>query len=446
MRRRLSGLVGLLILITTIQAPSARGEALWSEFGIPAGGHIMLVGGLSPGQAMIGLSFPAGSSTLPDNPLVSLLAPRCWIGADGLPGGDGDLRRDLGRLGWSLETFIDLDGAGLILGGPVEGLAVVMERVLTRLELAKLEPSDLDLAWDEQEVIWQSAGESPEMVLRDRLAIRHHGQRPYAVSRNLRRIRPEGVAPPAADTMTAFLTERYQAGGMVMLVAGDLEPDTFQVKWRRRLEELPGRLLPPPSVSPSLDEGGGEIRLTAGDRSLLILQFPGPQGAEQDCATAAALAGVLTQRMQIDIRGAGLARSTSAWFDFTRPGHSPLEIQVRDFDPTRLDAIRGQLELVFQRIRVGEFSEYTVITAKDNLFQAMDAVSAPDGKPSGEDIEALRRWGQNVLRHSLHFNRWRALFERRLLGTGILEVQAAAQHLLVNERATFGLLDPEGEH
>ncbi len=445
MRRRIPGLAGLLMLIFTIQAPSVRGEALWSEFGIPAGGRIKLVGGLSPGQAMIGLSFPAGSSTRPTEPLIPLLAPRCWIGSAGLSDDGDDLRRDLGRLGWTLETYTDLDGAGLILGGPVEGLATVMERMLLRLELVKPEPVNLDLAWEEQELIWGSTGESPEMVLRDGLAVRHHGRRPYAVSRGLGRIRPEGAVPPTAEAMTAFLTERYQAGGMVMLVAGDLEPDAIRAKWRRRLEKLPGRLLPPPSVPPNWDRGGGELRLAAGDRSLLILQYPGPQGAEESCAAAATLAGVLTQRMQIDIRGAGLASSASAWIDFTSPGHSPLEIQVRGFDPSRLDALRTQLDRVFHRMREGEFSEYSVITAKDNLFQAMDAAAAPKGKPNGEDGDALLRWGRNVLRHSLHFGRWRSLFERRLLDTGKPEVQAAAQRLLLNERATLGLLDPDGE-
>jgi hypothetical protein len=445
MTRRSSSLAGLLLLLLAIQPLPVQGEAAWTELGIPAGGRIMLVGGLSPGQAMIGLTFPAGTATLPGTPLIPLLAPRTWIGTTGLAGKDGDLRRDLELLGWSLETHCDRDGAGLILGGPVAGLAAVTERLLGRLEAVENAPARLDLAWREQERAWQAAGESPEMALRSGLAALHHGKRPYAVGLGLDRIKPEGATPPDAEAMAAFLDERYQAGGMVMLVAGDLEPEAFLKRWRGRLERLPGRLLPPPIVPSAMDAGGGELRLAAGDRPLLILQYPGPQGAEESSGAAAALAGVLTQRMQEDIRGAGLARGASAWFDFTSPGHSPLEIQVRGFDPARLDELRTQLGRVFKRMREGEFSEYAVITAKDNLFQAMDAASSPDGKPHNDDGEALRRWGRTVLRHALHFGRWRSLFERRLLDTGKPEVQAAAQRLLVDERATLGLLDPGGE-
>ena len=313
--------------------------------------------------------------------------------------------------------------------------------MIRRVELGvPISQGDLDRAWDGLEADWERWSRAPEVSLRALMSAGHYGDHPYAVG--LGRERPEGAAAPRLEDLRAFVRERYQAGAMQLLVAGDLDPRAMLASWRDRLDALSGRILlvpEPGGVAP----GGGEFRLPSAGRDLMLLQFPVPAGDVDAAAASAVLAGVLSIYLKEELPKAGLAWTASAWFDYTAMGPQPLEVRVRDFPGERSDELRAMLPRIFERIGEGSFSEYRVITAKDNLYQQMDVAAGLGDGPLRSEPAALMNWGQQVLRHGLHFRRWRVPFERALLATAKEDVAEAARRYLVMERATLGLLIEE---
>ncbi len=430
----------LLLLIGLSLSSPASAAPTWEEYGIPAGGRFYFAGGLSPDLASVSVYFPAGTAVRPDAPLLPLLASRVFLGPEGLDAG-GLLDADLAAIGWKRRVRCDLDGAGVFLAGPKRSLEPVLGRVLRRLESAEpITQDDLDRAWSSLEADWERWSRAPEVNLRADMARRHYGEHPYAV--DLGRRRPESAARPDLEALRAFVGERYQAGAMQLLVAGDLEPAALLDRWQDRLDALPGRILLVPESTGEVG-GGGEFRHAADGRNLMLLQFPVPAGDVDAAASTAVLAGVLRMYMKEELPRAGLAWTASAWYDYTAMGPQPLEVRVRDFPGERGEEVKTMLLRIFERIAAEDFSEYKVITAKDILFQQMDVAAGRGEGPRDSDVNTLLSWGQQVLRHGLHFRRWRVPFERSLLATSKEDVADAARRYLDLERATLGLLIEE---
>ena len=93
-------------------------------------------------------------------------------------------------------------------------------------------------------------------------------------------------------------------------------------------------------------------------------------------------------------------------------------------------------------IQDSKFSEYAVLSAKDMLFERIDAASGEGKPPQGDDATALSLWSREVLREALYFRRWRAEFLRRLQALGKDQVREEAESLLNLDTATLGWLLP----
>ncbi len=413
---------------------------VWEERGLPAGGRVLLAGGISSGLACLGLSVPAGTASHPEDPLLPLLAPRAFLGAAAAWEPAVSLETALARLGWRIETHCGLESAEISLLGPVAGLETVMGLVVERLQSpGAVSPADLEAAWSALEADWARWAASPEIALREAMAQAAYAGHPYAGGEG--RLPPAQAAPPALASLADFLRERYQAGGLVLLLAGDFDPLPLLARWQARLDALPGQPLATPVRPLPLAQGSELLRAEEGS-TLLLYQFPGPAGDGEGAPAAALLAGVLNLFVQTDLRGSGLVASGGAWYDFACPGPRPLELQLRGFAPERLPALKATVERILERLREGEFSEYQVITAKDQLFTRLDAAAGLGLPPADGGVQALSLWCREILRESLYFARWRPRFEQQALAASLQSLSQEAARLLLPERATLGLLLP----
>lgn len=431
-------LVALCVLFTAAVPAVTRAALQWDEEGLPAGGSLMVAGGISPGLATLRMIVPAGTADSPGVPLLAPVACRAFLGTtapDGTPVG-----AYLARRGWSLELHCELEGAELALNGPAEGLDAMMELLLARLEApGDLDAEALQAAWRALEADWDRWASSGELVLRAEMARATYGGTDYGVGEQ--RVRPENAAPPTLGALRAFVSRRYQAGAATLLAAGDLDPGDFLARWRGRLQALPGRLLPLPVRGDAIPVGR-EIKRADEAQALYIAQFPGPRGDALSAAAAAVAAGVLNKFIDTDVRAPGLCRMGSVWYDFTSPGPRPLEIVLRGIDVERLPALRARIERLCERMRRGEFSEYAMLSAKDVLFERIDAAAGKGKPPRGDDAQSLSLWSREVLREALYFRRWQAEFLRNLQALGKEQVREEAETMLDLDRATLGLLLP----
>lgn len=418
--------------------PSVRAALQWDEEGLPSGGTVMVAGGISPTLATLRMIVPAGTADSADDPLLAPLACRAFLGTtapDGTP-----LAAYLAQRGWTAESFCELEGAELALSGPADGLDAMMDLLLARLEAPEdLDAAALDAAWRALEADWGRWAGVSEIALRAAMARAAYGDADYGVGEQ--RVRPEGASKPSLDALRAFVGRRYQAGAAMLLVAGDVEPGAFLDRWRARLQALPGRLLPLPERGEAT-RVAREVKRADARQTLFIAQFPGPRGDALDAAAFAVAAGVLNKFIDTDVRAAGLCRSGSAWYDFTSPGPRPLEITLRGVDVARLPALRQRIARLCERMRDGEFSEYAMLSAKDVLFERIDAAAGKGKPPRGDDAQSLSLWSREVLREALYFRRWRAEFLRHLQALGKEQVREAARSLLQLDHATLGLLLP----
>jgi len=435
-------LAALGLALASVDPAAAQTAAIdWTETPLSAGGRVIAVGGLSPGFAGVFLALPAGTAASPGDPRLALLAPRAFLGARASwePAGP-PLEAALARLGWRLETRCELESAEIALLGPSAGLETALGFLLERLAApAELDAEALETAWRLHEVERAGWAASPEYALRAEMAAAIHPGRPDGLDAG----HPEQPEPPspAREALAAFLGERYQAGAALLLLAGDLQPRVLLDRWRPVLDALPGHPLPPPQ-RPEPASQGSERRRPSGGPTLLLYQFPGPAGQAESAPAAALLAGVLSLFVQSELRGEGLASGGSAWFDFSTPGPRPVELQLRGFAPDRLPALRTKVERVLDRLRRGEFSEYQLITAKDQLFTRIDAASGRGHGPTDGSLQALTLWSREVLREGLYFAAWREQFLAAALRVDAAGLRAEAQRLLQPERATMGLLLP----
>jgi predicted Zn-dependent peptidase len=338
-----------------------------------------------------------------------------------------------------MTTRVDADGAGVFLAGPPEGLDTVLHHLLARLSAPdRISEGQMKAAWRNLQVDWERWSRNPEVLLRQKMAAHHYGEHPYGVG--LAQVAPVSLQAPEHQRAASWLRERYQAGAAQILVAGDLNPEDFLSRYLVDFDALEGRSILP-KTHPRVSGQTGRIEQDGiSDLSQLIVQFPGLMGEEFEAPAMALMAGVLQQLLANDIVGAGLAQGASAYFDFTAPGSRPLEVQVRQFYPDKLEQVEERLDRIFERLRQGEFSNYQVITAKDFLYQVLDASGAKGEGPTRKDADGLINWNWNVLQRQLHFRRWRAGFEAQALGTGKEQIAAVAKARLWPERATFGLI------
>jgi hypothetical protein len=407
---------------------------------LPAGGRLLLAGGISPGLACLSLALPAGTASRPEDPLLPLLAPRAFLGAQATWAPGTPLETALARLGWRVESHCGLESAEISLLGPTAGLDTVLGFLVERLRVSGvLGPEDLEAAWRDLQADWERLAASPELALREAMAAAAYAGHPYA--RGEGRLRIVGAAPPAVASLAGYVGERYQAGCLVMLLAGDIDPAALLGIWQARLDALSGRPLVAPPRADATGQGGELVRAAA-EPTLLLYHFPGPPGDREGAPAAALLAGVLNLFVQTDLRGAGLVSSGSAWYDFTCPGPRPIELQLRGFVPERLPAVKAQVERILERLRSGDFSEYQVITAKDQLFMRIDAAAGQGSPPADDGVRALSLWCREVLREALYFARWRPHFVQQTLGASRESLGQAAKLWLLPERATLGLLLP----
>ena len=400
----------------------------------------MLAGGISPGLACLSLALPAGAASHPEAPLLPLLAPRAFLGNWASWEQGAPLETALARLGWRVESHCGLESAEISLLGPATGLETVLGFLLERLQSpSTLAPEDLQAAWEGLEADWARAASSPEFALREAMAAAAYAGHPYALGEG--RLASAGAAPPPLADLAGFLGERYQAGSLVLLLAGDFDPQEILYTWQARFDALPGHPVSPPS-RPSQSSQGSELVRAAAAPTLLLYHLPGPAGDSEAAPAAALLAGVLNLFVQTELRAAGLVASGSAWYDFTCPGPRPIELQLRGFDPERLPALKAWVERVLERLREGEFSEYQVITAKDQLFTRIDAAAGQGSPPVDGGVRALSLWCREVLRETLYFARWRPRFVQQTLTASRESLRQEAARMLLGERATLGLLLP----
>ena len=418
------------------QATSGQDVAR-EELVLPSGARLTVVQTPGAQLASLGLYFPAGTARTPDQPALAYLAPRLFLGsrmesvAD-----DSSLEDFLGESGWRVTEKSDLDGAGILLAGQADRLETVLRHCLSRLSHPdRWDEAEFARAWREHRQRLDAWAQNPETLLRARMAARQYGEHPYRCGLGQRDESPA----PSPEALRAFMNEHYQAGAASILAAGPFDPEGFLADFMADFDALEGHAPAAPVLS-GFEPGAGRIELE-GEAAQIIVQFPGVPGAHADAPALALLAGVLQQLLQNDLAGdAQLARSASAYYDYTAAAPRPLEVQVRQFAPEDREQVEARLARILERLRAAEFSEYQVITAKDAIFQSMDAVAKKG--PRGSDPDALLNWSWDTLRQSLHFARWRDSFEMRVLGTGKERIAAQARASLDLDRATFGLLMP----
>ena len=137
------------------------------------------------------------------------------------------------------------------------------------------------------------------------------------------------------------------------------------------------------------------------------------------------------------------ARTANVWFDFLSPGPRPLEIQVRNFHADDADRIEEAIEKACSKARKGEFSRFMVISAKDYLFEILDAASAKGNGPARKDARGLLDWSQSLAWQNLQYPEWRGAFEEKLLGSGLERIQVEARKRLRQENALWAFLLPD---
>ncbi len=433
-------LAQLLIFTFILSAAHFAGAEMadWEELSLPAGGRLIVVRTEGSGSVCVGLAFPAGTAQSPKDPAMAWLAPLLF--ADREPGGALDSLLSGGQ--WSLKTSTSLDGAGVFLTGPAASSDRAVDLLLDRLEgVLNFDDAALGRAWTALESLWERWGGNSEVALRAEMAKAAYGEHPY---RNfLGQHRPADASPPALPVMLAWLREHYQAGSLTAVIAGNLRPLEFLERWQPRFDRLEGKR-PAAVRHPRLVAGKARIEMPTEGSALMILQFPGPPGGSREAVALSLVAGVLSHFLKADLMQAGLARSAIAWYDFMAPGSRPLEIQVRDFDPSNREKIEALVYRFVDRLRSGEYSQYQVISAKDLVFGQLDRASRKGSGPTNATEGALQRWTQSVARQSLHYPRWSNAFEKQMLGgVGKQEIAVEAAARLIPGNETFGLLLPE---
>lgn len=413
---------------------AAQTSALdWEEGRLAAGGRLTVVNAGEGGWAACVLAFPAGVATVPEDPDRAQLAVRLL--AETGPEG-ASLREILGDLGWQVDVRVGQDLALLRLSGPAEDLMLIGGGIQRMFETrADFSEADLDRArrsLEADRVKWEG---SAELKLRTRMAGHLYGDHPYGIGSGK-------LAPgePSREDIAALLRERFGPGGVEIVVAGDLNALRILYAWMPQLNRLKGpKPAPVLYETPAWSPGRVESELSA-PRELLLAQLPGLAPDHPDAPLLALAAGLIQSLSEGDIRDAKLALTASSWYRFNAAGPSHLEISYRGLAGGARQRAEAVLRRIVDRVRLGEFSEFMVISAKDRILNRLQEYTPQGQGPDAGKLSALLVWTEEAARQRLLMDELRARFMEVTMNADAEDISSFASRWLTDERILIGIL------
>ncbi|MBC8365778.1 insulinase family protein [bacterium] len=413
---------------------AASASALdWQEAQLDAGGRFAVAGSGQGGWATCALAFPAGVATSADDPYLAQLSARL-LGEISVEG--RSLRELLGEIGWVLDQRVGQDLSMLLLSGPSEDLfrlpAIIQGMFQYRAEFNE---ADLARAIHALEIDQQRWRRSAELDLRSQMASLLYGDHPYGKGSGKL---AQGTAD--ASKLASFLNERYSPAVVQIVVAGDLEANAEMNRWLPLLKGLSG---PRPRFSIWPEPQWGKGRVVSEKNApmeLLLAQMPGLPPSHEKAPLLALSGGLIQLLCESDIRDARLAMVVSAWYRFNAVGPSHLEIAIRGLAPGARDRVEAVLRRIIDRVRLGEYSEFAVISAKDRIVERMVEHSSQGQGPDSSKLSSLLAWTEETARQEMLLRDLRADFSRRTMESRPAHIAEFATEWLKDETILIGIL------
>ncbi len=405
----------------------------WEEGRLAAGGRLAVVNAGEGGWAACVLAFPAGVSTVSDDPDRAQLAVRL-LGETGPEG--ASFREILSELGWQLDVRVGQDLALLRLSGPAEDLPRIVGGIQRMFETrAEFSEADLQRARQSLEADRAKWLLSAELNLRSRMAAQLYGDHPYGLGSG-----KLAEGDPVRDDLAAFLRERFSPGGVEIVVAGDLNALRILYAWMPLLNRLQGPN-PRPIRHGDPQWSAGRLESERGaPRELMLAQLPGLAPDHPDAPLLALSAGLIQSLSEGDIRDAKLALTASAWYRFNAAGPSHLEISYRGLAGGARQRAEAVLRRIVDRVRLGEFSEFMVISAKDRILNRLMEYT-PDGQgPDAGKLSAVLGWTEEAARQQMLMDERRARFMEVTMNADAEDIASFASRWLTDERILIGIL------
>ncbi len=405
----------------------------WQDANLEAGGRFVAAGSGQGGWAACALAFPAGVATIADDPYTAQLAARL-LGEISLEG--STLRESLGEIGWVMDQRVGQDLSLILLSGPSEDIYKLPEiiqglfRYRTQFNEADLKRAINALETDQQR--WER---SAELDLRSQMAALLYGDHPYG--------RGSGkLARGSADAtkLAAFLSQRYSPTVVQVVVAGDLDASEEMLRWLPMLNRLSGPI-PRFPVWPEPQWAAGHILSEKhAPMELLLAQMPGLPPSHEKAPLLALSGGLIQLLCESDIRDARLAMVVSAWYRFNAIGPSHLEVAIRGLAPGARERVEAVLRRIIDRVRLGEYSEFAVVSAKDRIVERMLEHSSGGQGPDSSKLSALLAWTEETARQEMLLRDLRGDFSRRTMAIRPAEIAEFAAEWLRDETILIGIL------
>ena len=405
----------------------------WQEARLDAGGHFVAAGSGQGGWATCALAFPAGVASTTDDPYLAQLAARL-LGEIRVEG--NTLREALGEIGWVLDQRVGQDLSMLLLSGPSEDLYQLPEIIQGMFQYrAAFNEADLKRASSALAIDQQRWERSAELDLRSQMAALLYGNHPYGLGSGKL---AKGTANPTK--LAAFLNERYSPAAVQIVAAGDLKAADEMLRWLPMLNRLTGPL-PTFSTWPEPHWGRGQVLSDKrAPMELLLAQMPGLPPSHEKAPFLALSGGLIQLLCESDIRDARLAMVVSAWYRFNAVGPSHLEIAIRGLAPGARDRVEAVLRRIVDRVRLGEYSEFAVVSAKDRIVERMVEHSAQGQGPDSSKLSSLLSWTEETARQEMLLRDLRADFSGRTMAIKPAEIAEFAKEWLKDETILIGIL------